>query len=186
MASDADNAEATRLPRGATTVAFEPTIPILRVPLPATEEDDPSKGPFVLAFQDEDSWLKAWHSCEVNIAERCEAGARMGCSVNASKKCKPPWWRNRLPFFHNVKNQYEDREACEEREMQSCLADAKDKCTDYAKDTCKGGFSEARIVDSLAPLDPKSPQRYRFLKRISREESVRLVPQRENPVEEKN
>lgn len=100
-----------------------------------------------------------------------QAGARMGCSIGAAKKCKPPWWHIRLPFFNTSNCQREDREACEEREMQRCLTDAKAKCASYAKDTCQGGFSEARIVNPHAPLE----QKYRFLKRFSREEAVRLM-----------
>ncbi|KAI5059546.1 hypothetical protein GOP47_0025865 [Adiantum capillus-veneris] len=142
--------EQGRLSREATTVGFNPPIPILRVPLPASQEDDPSKGPFVLAFQDEHSWLTAWNECEVKIAERCVAGARMGCSINAAKKCRPPWWHTILPFFRNQ----EEKEACEEREMQNCLASAQSKCASYAEETCEGGFTDhARILDSETRKD---------------------------------
>lgn len=135
------------LPPAVTTVAFDPVIPLLRVPIPAGKEDDPSKGPFVLAFKDEEAWRRAWHNCETKIAEQCEAGARMGCSINATKKCKPPWWQGLLPFLTKSKGETENMEACEAREMLTCVADAKDKCTDYAKDICKTAFSEARIAD---------------------------------------
>lgn len=174
-----------RLSRKDTTVAFDPPIPILRVPLPATQEDDPSKGPFVLAFQDEDAWLNAWQSCEIKVAERCEAGARMGCSIGAAKRCKPPWWHKIFPFFYKPNHRYEDREACEEREMQNCLTDAKEKCTFYAKDICQGGFREARIVNSPASLDSNFQQRYRFVKRFKREEAVSLVREKGSAINEK-
>lgn len=56
----------------ATTIAFDPIIPLLRVPLQAGENDDPSKGPYVLAFKDEDSWRRAWLACESRLVEQCE------------------------------------------------------------------------------------------------------------------
>ncbi|RXH97202.1 hypothetical protein DVH24_035870 [Malus domestica] len=27
------------------------------------------------------------------MVEQCVAGARIGCAINGSEKCKPPWWR---------------------------------------------------------------------------------------------
>ena len=62
-----------KLPPEATVVVFEPTIAPLRVPLPANQDDDPSsKGPFILAFKDEDAWLRAWQDCEVKVSRECE------------------------------------------------------------------------------------------------------------------
>lgn len=139
----------------ATTVAFDPVIPILRIPVQAGEIDDPSKGPYVLAFKDEDSWRRAWHACESKLIEQCEAGARMGCSVSASNKCKPPWWKN---LFHSGKattEQIADREACEDREMKACVVASRDTCIKYAKDTCRPTFANVRIAISDQMIDPR-------------------------------
>ncbi|KAH7432519.1 hypothetical protein KP509_07G026200 [Ceratopteris richardii] len=165
-----------RMPREATVTPFDPPIPILRRPLPAAEDDNPSKGPFVLAFQDEQSWISAWHSCELKIVERCEAGARMGCSINATKKCKPPWWLNMLPFLKKPNHQ-QSQNACEEQEMQSCLEVARSKCFSYAKETCEGGLSDIRVICSEPFMNTKQ-HRYRRSKRSSKEEAVRLADER--------
>lgn len=163
------------LPPSVTTVAFDPIIPLLRVPVPAGTEDDPSKGLFVLAFKDEESWRHAWYNCETKIAEQCEVGARMGCSIYASKKCQPPWWIKLLPFRSKSEGEMDQREACEQREMQCCLADAKDKCANYAEDTCKTLFSEARIADQSLPVHSKFQQNCRHVKRLSRKDALKLV-----------
>lgn len=81
-----------------TTVAFDPVLPLLRVPVPAGESDDPSKGHFVLAFRNEETWRQAWLSCGEKIAQQCEAGAKVGCSITAATVCRPPWWKTYLPF----------------------------------------------------------------------------------------
>eukprot|EP00249_Psilotum_nudum_P030480 c43134_g1_i1 orf=121-399(+) len=54
-----------------TTVAFDPVVPLLRVPIAAGEDDDPSKAPYVLAFKDEEAWRCAWQKCERKISEQC-------------------------------------------------------------------------------------------------------------------
>ncbi|EFJ19692.1 hypothetical protein SELMODRAFT_59163, partial [Selaginella moellendorffii] len=56
----------------ATMIAFEPVLPVLRVPIPTGSDDDPSKGPFILAFKDEASWSHAWQYCEKQITSQCK------------------------------------------------------------------------------------------------------------------
>ena len=41
---------------------------------------------------------------------------------------------------------YAEREQCEEREMASCLAAAKDSCVQFAKEKCLQPFRDARIA----------------------------------------
>ncbi|OQU83852.1 hypothetical protein SORBI_3005G188300 [Sorghum bicolor] len=72
-----------------------------------------------------------------------EAGARSGCSISASRKCKPPWWKG---LFVAAPTDYEERERCEEREMAACLEAAKEACIKFAKAKCIGPFRDARIA----------------------------------------
>ncbi|XP_057859179.2 uncharacterized protein LOC131068006 isoform X2 [Cryptomeria japonica] len=137
----------------ATTIAFDPVIPLLRVPVQAGEIDDPSKGLYVLAFKDEDSWRCAWHACESRLLEQCEAGARMGCSVGASNKCKPPWWKYLFHIGKVSSDQIAEREACEEHEMKTCVLASRDACIKYAKDTCRPTFENARIAKPNQNID---------------------------------
>ncbi|ESQ43734.1 hypothetical protein EUTSA_v10006272mg [Eutrema salsugineum] len=122
----------------ATTVAFDRPIPLLRGPIPAGGSDS---GQYVLAFRSVDAWAAALKRCETLIKEQCEEGARIGCAVSASKKCKPAWWRS-LAGGVDMR----ERDSCEEREFKECLGAAKDKCSGFAKDKCGGAFSDARIA----------------------------------------
>lgn len=76
----------------ATTIRFDSPVPLLRGPVRAGPPDDPSSGPYVLAFRDPKAWANAYRACESKIVEQCEAGARIACAISASEKCKPPWW----------------------------------------------------------------------------------------------
>ena len=72
-----------------------------------------------------------------------QAGARSGCSITASRKCKPPWWKG---LFGAAPTDYEERERCEEREMAACLEAAKEACITFAKEKCIAPFRDARIA----------------------------------------
>ena len=72
-----------------------------------------------------------------------QAGARSGCSITASRKCKPPWWKG---LFGAALTDYEERERCEEREMAACLEAAKEACITFAKEKCIAPFRDARIA----------------------------------------
>ncbi|KAG0447548.1 hypothetical protein HPP92_028279 [Vanilla planifolia] len=127
----------------ATLLTFDPPIPLLRGPVPAGPDDDPSAGPFVLAFRDSMSWKSAFLATRSKIIEQCEAGARAGCSISVSNKCKPPWWK---ALFGAKSADLAERERCEEREMSSCLASAKDACISFAEQKCIPSFAGARIA----------------------------------------
>ncbi|EES08851.1 uncharacterized protein LOC8068294 [Sorghum bicolor] len=124
----------------ATLVRFDPPLPLLRAPVrsPAPSGEGP-----VLAFRDAASWRAAWEAAEANLVSQCEAGARSGCSISASRKCKPPWWKG---LFVAAPTDYEERERCEEREMAACLEAAKEACIKFAKAKCIGPFRDARIA----------------------------------------
>ncbi|CAI0434180.1 unnamed protein product [Linum tenue] len=131
-----------------TIVLFDRPIPLLRGPVSAGRPDDPSLGPYVLAFRNPQSWAAAYAATESKIVEQCEGGARVGCALTASNNCKPPWWRNLVgggPSAADLK----EREECEQREMQECLAAAKEKCADFAREKCRIPFREARIAVGL-------------------------------------
>lgn len=84
-----------------TVVAFDPLIPLARIPVLAGQEENPSNGPYVLAFRNEETWRQSWRTCKENIVTQCEAGAKVGCSISAAKACRPPWWKVYLPFLRS-------------------------------------------------------------------------------------
>ncbi|GJN25543.1 hypothetical protein PR202_gb13385 [Eleusine coracana subsp. coracana] len=124
-----------------TVVRFDPPLPLLRAPVPSSRVPG-GEGP-VLAFRDAASWQAAWDAAEASLVTQCEAGARSGCSITASRKCKPPWWKG---LFGAAPMDYQEREACEEREMVACLEAAKEACNKFAKEKCIEPFRDARIA----------------------------------------
>ncbi|KAE8708141.1 calmodulin-3-like [Hibiscus syriacus] len=126
-----------------TTVKFNRPIPLLRGPILAGTSDDLSYGPYILAFKDLPSWAAAHKSCESKIIAQCEEGARIGCAITASSKCKPPWWQS-LTGWKSM--DLKERERCEDREMEDCLVAAKEKCIGFAKERCTAPFLDARIA----------------------------------------
>ncbi|XP_019168990.1 PREDICTED: uncharacterized protein LOC109164890 [Ipomoea nil] len=128
-----------------TLVPFERPVPLLRGPIRTDPKDDPSAGQFTLAFKDPVSWASAYRACENQIIQQCEAGARIGCSVAASQRCQPPWWK--FLFGGGAsKQEFAERQKCEEREMEGCLSEAKERCSGYAKEKCSRAFLDARIA----------------------------------------
>ncbi|KAJ7546042.1 hypothetical protein O6H91_08G021500 [Diphasiastrum complanatum] len=142
----------------ATVAAYNPILPLLRMPVPAGIDDDPSKGPYVLAFRDEISWRNAWHNCEKSIAAQCEAGARMGCSISAVNACRGPWWEDFWPLIKFRSEKAEKREACEEREMMACIAASRGECMQFARSTCEPVFADSRIAEATQFIDPRFMQ----------------------------
>lgn len=124
-----------------TLIHFESPLPLLRRPIPAGCRDDPTAGPYVLAFKDPDSWANALRSCRSKIAEQCEEGARIGCSLAASRACSPPWWASLTGQKLNLR----EREECEVREMERCFADKKEKCAEFARERTLRPFMAARV-----------------------------------------
>lgn len=131
-----------------TTVKFDQPIPLLRGPIPVGPRDDPSNGPYLLAFRSPKSWAAAYRSCESKIFSQCEQGARIGCAINASNKCKPPWWRILIGGAKPA--DLKEREECEVREMEACLVVAKEKCVGLAKEKLLKPFGEARIAGRVS------------------------------------
>lgn len=136
-----------------TVIKFDRPIPLLRGPLPASPSDDPSAGPYVMAFRDSRAWASSFIACERQIVEQCGEGARIGCAISASSKCKPPWWKalSGGPKPSDLK----ERELCEEREMAECFASAKEKCVGFARDKCLVPFRDARIKVRGGTLNSK-------------------------------
>ncbi|XP_061369098.1 uncharacterized protein LOC133311975 [Gastrolobium bilobum] len=128
-----------------TVIKFDRSIPLLRGPLPADPSDDQSAGPYVLAFRDPQAWASSFIACERKIVEQCAEGARIGCAISASSKCKPPWWKA-LVGPKPKPSDLRERELCEEREMEDCFAAAKEKCVGFARDKCLVPFRDARIM----------------------------------------
>lgn len=50
---------------------------------------------------------------------------------------------------------YVDREQCEEREMATCLAAAKEACIQFAKERCLQPFRDARIASDSVNGSPQ-------------------------------
>ncbi|KAF7120893.1 hypothetical protein RHSIM_Rhsim13G0029700 [Rhododendron simsii] len=122
-----------------TTITFNPPLPLLRNPIPFSSSSPSS--PFILAFKDADSFSTACKSCLSTLTSQCEAGARIGCAIAASDKCKTPWWKS--PFS---KPDLAERERCEERETRVCVEAAKARCEKFAKEKCVPVFGEARVA----------------------------------------
>lgn len=137
-----------------TLIPFPHPLPLLRVPIPAAQSDDPSAGSFVLAFKDPQSWSAAYKSCESQITLQCEAGVRIGCSITASSNCSPPWYKTLFGGFSKL--DFADRDKCEEREMAICVESAIPNCRKIAKEKCLPAFRDARI----AMKDGKLNRRY--------------------------
>ncbi|KAK6937578.1 hypothetical protein RJ641_031086 [Dillenia turbinata] len=140
----------------ATLIFFDRPISLLRVPIPASSSE--SSTPFVLAFKDSNSFNSAFRACKSKLTEQCEAGARIGCAISASNKCKPPFWRS-LTGGGTTPQDLKEREICEEREMEGCVAVAKEKCVTFANDKCLKPFSEARV--GLNQFDSMEVTNYR-------------------------
>ena len=134
----------------ATLIRFDRPIPLLRRPVPASPTDDPNLGPYVLAFPNVQSFFSALKFCESKLLEQCEAGFRIGCSITASNKCRPPWWKT---LFGKV--DFRERSECEDREMAACLEGSKDKCANFAKEKCVGPFGWARVARGERKLREK-------------------------------
>ncbi|XP_062198216.1 uncharacterized protein LOC133900929 [Phragmites australis] len=126
----------------ATVVRFDPPPPLLRAPVPSPA---PGGEPPVLAFRDAASWQAAWEAAEASLVSQCKAGARSGCSITASRKCRPPLWKG---LFGAAPTDYQERERCEEREMATCLEAAKEACIKFAKEKCIAPFRDARIASN--------------------------------------
>jgi hypothetical protein len=54
-----------------TTIAVNPVLPWLRLPISAGEEDPPNGRMFKVAFKYEDSWRLAWQKSEENFFAQC-------------------------------------------------------------------------------------------------------------------
>ena len=139
-----------------TVITFDPPIPLIRGPLPAGPSDGTSLGPHVLAFRDAQAWASAFRACERKIVQQCEEGARIGCAISASSRCKPPWWK---ALFGSKPSDLKERELCEEREAANCFAEAKEKCVGFARDKCLVPFRDARIRVRERGLDSKQAVR---------------------------
>lgn len=135
-----------------TVISFDKPIPLLRGPLPASPSDDPSAGPYVLAFRDSQAWISSYRACERKIIQQCQEGARIGCAISASSKCKPPWWK---ALMVAKPTDFKERELCEERETENCFATAKEKCIGFARDKCLNPFRDARIAVKERSLNAK-------------------------------
>jgi len=156
----------------ATTVAFDPVLPLVRIPVAAGEGDDTSKGPYVLAFRNEQTWRQSWLNCQDKIASQCEAGAKVGCSISAAKACQAPWWMTYFPFLNKAQHDQSSREECERREMTECLRSSQERCTGYAREICDPIFSNVRIAAPGAPIDPRFNGRRLQRPRVSRHDKV--------------
>lgn len=143
-----------------TLIPFDRHLPLLRGPVRAGPGDDPSAGPYVLAFRDPKAWADAYRACESKIEEQCAEGARIGCTISASSKCKPPWWRGLTGFRVS---DLKEREQCEEREMEVCFAAAKEKCSGFARERCLKSFRDARVVARGRGLNKKRAENFMCL-----------------------
>ncbi|XP_073143507.1 uncharacterized protein [Henckelia pumila] len=149
-----------------TLIPFTRPLPLLRGPIRAAPSDDPSSGPYLLAFKTTDSWAAAYDSCKLQITSQCESGARIGCSISASNKCKPPWWKLLLGL--TSQQDLSERAKCEEIEMEACCVAARERCAEFAKQKCVPAFKNARIKESRWDLGVVERKEV-FVNKISKE-----------------
>ncbi|CAM8928740.1 unnamed protein product [Rhodiola kirilowii] len=133
-----------------TIITFDAPLPLLRGPIPS---DDPYSTPFVLAFRSSRSFFVAYKTCESKLRQQCNAGARIGCSIAASDKCKPKWWDT---LFGRGSVDYSERQRCEELEMEGCVAAAEERCAVFAKEKCLGPFRDARVAVNGRNVGPEA------------------------------
>ncbi|XP_031492489.1 uncharacterized protein LOC116259035 [Nymphaea colorata] len=123
-------------------IHFDPPLRLLRGPLPSSD----ASSSFVLVFRDEQALRRALLDTEARVRERCNAGARIGCSVSATKSCKPPWWACLARLLGPKLADFEEREKCEEREMEACLAASTEACLRFAKEKWPPSCQDAQIA----------------------------------------
>ncbi|XP_057482917.1 uncharacterized protein LOC130769704 [Actinidia eriantha] len=126
-----------------TIITSDLPVPLLRDPVPAGPPHNPSAGPVVLAFKDSPSFASKLKACESKLTAQCEFGARIGCAIAASAKCKAPWCRS---LFGGAKTDFVEREKCEERETAACFEAAKANCGQIGREACLPVFRDARIA----------------------------------------
>ncbi|EPS61146.1 hypothetical protein M569_13655, partial [Genlisea aurea] len=124
-----------------TLIPFPRPLPLLRRPV---EARTPAGTQYVLAFRTPLGWAAAYASCKSQIVARCESGARIGCSMSASDKCRPPWWKLLLGMGSS-KRELAERGRCEETEMEACFSAAREKCSAFAQHKCSPAFEDAWI-----------------------------------------
>ncbi|KAL1816723.1 hypothetical protein ACET3Z_019297 [Daucus carota] len=152
-----------------TLIPFPTPLPLLRQPIPASRPDDPSLGPFLLAFPDPQSWSSSLSSCQSQITHQCESGSRVGCSIAASHKCKPPWWK---PLIGLSNQDFREREACEVREMERCVEESRGKCVSFAREKCVSVFRDARVAVDWRNGDRRSVGKLVWLATLMGSQSV--------------
>ncbi|GAA0165116.1 hypothetical protein LIER_20599 [Lithospermum erythrorhizon] len=121
----------------ATIISFSKARPLLRVPIETPEHS------FLLAFKNPQSWSTSYDSCISQITQQCEAASRIGCSLSASHKCKPPFWKTALGVS---KQDFAQRAQCEHQEMEACLLAARESCCHFSKNKCFPAFRDAKVV----------------------------------------
>ncbi|KAK3279400.1 hypothetical protein CYMTET_12715 [Cymbomonas tetramitiformis] len=99
---------------------------------------------FELDFVNERRRQSGKEHCERLLSSRCLAGARAGCALSASRRCKPSLFKM-LGFSRSNGADdlctWESREACESTHMASCLLAVGLSCTEYARDTCDAAYT---------------------------------------------
>eukprot|EP00271_Cylindrocystis_brebissonii_P011122 TRINITY_DN2789_c0_g1_i1.p1 TRINITY_DN2789_c0_g1~~TRINITY_DN2789_c0_g1_i1.p1 ORF type:complete len:450 (+),score=77.34 TRINITY_DN2789_c0_g1_i1:251-1600(+) len=151
----------------ATTIAFDPVLPLVRVPVAAGPGDAPEKGAYLLAFPDEASWRQAWSANVERMIGLCEERGRMSCSLKAFRECRKrsPWWK--APFEKGPRRaeapasvaereaEAAEQEACEQRAMARCMAKVTIKCSRSAESFYTGIFSDLLIARDPEAIPPK-------------------------------
>ncbi|KAL9269562.1 hypothetical protein AKJ16_DCAP25847 [Drosera capensis] len=135
----------------ATLVPYDHPRPLLRGPFRAGPMDNPSLGPYLLAFKDQQAFISAYKFCLSKVFEQCQSGVRIGCAIKASNECKPPWWK--AIFGGRSRMDFKERELCEDREMAICIEESKNKCVEFTKEKCLAPFKSARIACREIRLD---------------------------------
>ena len=73
--------------------------------------------------------------CNLEVRDRCVAGSRLSCSIQAAKKCRKPKWLQWIPFVGSSDDQAKVAR-CEEDTFRRCLTAAAGPCRQHAETFC--------------------------------------------------
>ncbi|EFN51111.1 hypothetical protein CHLNCDRAFT_141467 [Chlorella variabilis] len=92
-----------------------------------------------LAFASEASREQQHRGCEGKVIEVCTEGLRAGCSLQAARQCASPPLLRLLGLV--PEQSWEEREACQQRCMDACLAQQTPACQQHAQHFCADVFA---------------------------------------------
>ncbi|KAF8065539.1 Pyroxd2 [Scenedesmus sp. PABB004] len=104
-------------------------------PLPPVRRPRQTADGLALDFPSEAARKDFRRACTSRVAANCCDGARAACSLKAVDRCRGPSWLRRLGWRKGAP--WPEVEACEEQQMEACLAASASACQDHAESFCE-------------------------------------------------